>query len=86
MAEGTWEKVWNHRRDKVPLLRRGEEEGRATIENVCALVCMLALLLTEGRACPVQLPLPRWPEATCHPLWTPLPQEAAHQSTTLQSP
>ena len=31
-TEGTWEKVWTHRRDKVPVLGRGEEEGRATVE------------------------------------------------------
>ena len=31
-AEGTWEKVWTHRRDKAPVLGRGEEEGRAAIE------------------------------------------------------
>lgn len=32
-AEGTKEKVLTHRRDKTPLLARGEEEGRATIGN-----------------------------------------------------
>ena len=32
-AEATWEKVWTCRRDKVPLLGRGEEEGWVTIEN-----------------------------------------------------
>ena len=26
-TEGTWEKIWTHRRDKVPVLGRGEEEG-----------------------------------------------------------
>ena len=31
-TEGTWEKIWTCRRDKVPLLGRGEEEGWATIE------------------------------------------------------
>ena len=30
MAEGTKEKVWTHRRDKAPLLGRGEEKGWAT--------------------------------------------------------
>ena len=33
MAEGTREKVQTCRRDKVPLLGRGEEEGQAAIEN-----------------------------------------------------
>ena len=33
MAEGTQEKVQTHRRGKVPLLGRGEEEGQATIGN-----------------------------------------------------
>ena len=33
MAEGTLEKVWTHRRGKVPLLGRGEEEQQATIGN-----------------------------------------------------
>ena len=33
-AEGTWEKIRTHRRDKAPLLQRGEEKGQATtIEN-----------------------------------------------------
>lgn len=31
-TEGTWEKVWTHRRDKVPVLGRGEKEGWTTIE------------------------------------------------------
>ena len=31
MTEGTWEKVGNLKRDKAPLLGRGEEE-RAAIE------------------------------------------------------
>ena len=31
-TEGTWEKSWTHRRDKVPVLGRGEEKGRAAIE------------------------------------------------------
>ena len=31
-TEGTWEKIWTHRRDKVPVLGRGEEEGQAAIE------------------------------------------------------
>jgi len=26
-TEGPWEKIWTHRRDKVPVLGRGEEEG-----------------------------------------------------------
>ena len=30
MAEGTWEKVQTHKRDKAPLLRRGERKGQAT--------------------------------------------------------
>ena len=33
IAEGTWEKVLTHRRGKVPLLGRGEEEGKAVIGN-----------------------------------------------------
>ena len=33
IAEGTQEKVWTHRRGKVPLLGRGEEEGPAAIGN-----------------------------------------------------
>ena len=33
MAEGTWEKVWTHRKGKVPLLGRGEEKEWATIGN-----------------------------------------------------
>ena len=45
-AEGTPEKVWTYRRDKAPLLGRGEEEGQAAIENWCPSV----------RACP---PAPR---------------------------
>ena len=32
-TEGTWKKVQTHRRGKVPLLGRGEEEGPAAIEN-----------------------------------------------------
>ena len=32
-AEVNQEKVWTHRRGKGPLLGRGEEEGRTTIEN-----------------------------------------------------
>ena len=32
-AEGTQEKVWTHMRHKTPLVGRGEEEGRAAIEN-----------------------------------------------------
>ena len=31
-TEGTWEKIWTHRRDKVPVLRRGKKEGKAQIE------------------------------------------------------
>ena len=30
MAEGNLEKVLTHRRDKMPLLERGEEKGWAT--------------------------------------------------------
>jgi len=30
--EGTWEKIWTCRSDKVPVLRREEEEGWAAIE------------------------------------------------------
>ena len=33
MSEGTWENVQTRRRGKVPLLGRGEEEGRAAIGN-----------------------------------------------------
>ena len=33
MVEGTWEKVWTHRRGKAPLLGMGEEKGRAAIGN-----------------------------------------------------
>ena len=33
IAQGTWEKVWTHRRGKAPLLGRGEEEGQAVIGN-----------------------------------------------------
>ena len=33
MAEGTWEKVWTHRRGKAALLGRGEEERPVTIGN-----------------------------------------------------
>ena len=31
-TEATWEKSWTYRRDKVPVLGRGEKEERATIE------------------------------------------------------
>ena len=31
-SEGTWEKSWICRRDKAPVLGRGEEKGWATIE------------------------------------------------------
>ena len=31
-TKGTQEKVWTHRRDKVPVLGRGEEEGQATTQ------------------------------------------------------
>ena len=31
-SEGTWEKSWICRRDKAPVLGRGEKEGWATIE------------------------------------------------------
>ena len=33
MSEGTWENGQTRRRGKVPLLGRGEEEGRAAIGN-----------------------------------------------------
>ena len=33
VTEGTQEEVWIGRRDKVPLLGRGEKEGWATTEN-----------------------------------------------------
>ena len=61
MAEGTQEKVWTHRRDKVPLLGRGEEKGQATaIENsLRRSLHMLATPptpITEGRASCSTLP------------------------------
>ena len=31
-TEGTWQKSWIYRRDKVPVLGRVEEKGWATIE------------------------------------------------------
>ena len=31
-TEVTWEKIWTHRRDKVPVLGRGEGEGQSAIE------------------------------------------------------
>ena len=31
-TEGTWEKSWICRREKVPVLGKGEEEGWAAIE------------------------------------------------------
>ena len=31
-TEGTWEKIWTLRRDKVPVLGRREEEGLSAIE------------------------------------------------------
>ena len=45
-SEGTWEKSWICRRDKTPVLGRGEEEGRATIEyssRHSELTCLPAL-------------------------------------------
>ena len=33
MTEGTWEKVWTHRRNKAPLMGRGEEDGWVAIGN-----------------------------------------------------
>ena len=32
ITEGTWEKIWTLRRDKAPMLGRGEEEGYTAIE------------------------------------------------------
>ena len=32
-AVGNWEKVWTHKRGKVPLLERGEKDRKAAIEN-----------------------------------------------------
>ena len=58
MVEGTWEKVQTHRRDKAPLLGRGDEKGvTTTIENsLHPSMCALAPSITEGRASPVQHP------------------------------
>ena len=56
-TEGTQEKVWTHRRDKAPVLGRGEEEGQSTIEYCCAPMCALACQLAESRASQ-HIPLP----------------------------
>ena len=60
MEKGTWEKIQTHRRDKAPLLGRGEEKGQATtIENsLCPSLRALAPTIAEGGAsgtapCPV---------------------------------
>ena len=34
-TEGIWEKSWICRREKVPVLGKGEEEGRPASEHVC---------------------------------------------------
>ena len=58
-VEGTQEKVWTHRRDKAPLLGRGEEKGWATtIENSCPHVHMLALPHHRGWSIPSTAPCP----------------------------
>ena len=65
-SEGTWEKSWICRRDKAPMLGRGEEEGWATIEyspHHSELTCPPAI----GNLCfPVHTPSP-YPMLTC---WT----------------
>ena len=72
-SEGNWEKSYICRRDKVPVLGRGEKEGWATIEyspHHSEVTCPPA----SRKLCfPVHpLPLPCacmhvGPEATCHP-------------------
>ena len=49
-TEGTREKAGTYRKDKAPLLGRGEEEGRAPKNTPCAPACTLALQLAESRA------------------------------------
>ena len=58
MTEGTQEKVWTCRREKAPLLGRGEEKRKAAIETLCTPVCMFVHLLAENRAFPVHPPTP----------------------------
>ena len=67
MAEGTQEKVWTHRRDKAPLLGRGEEKGWATtIENSCPHVHMLALPHHRGWSIPSTAPSMLYTYHPCH--------------------
>ena len=87
MPNGTWEKVQTCRRSKVPLLGRGEEEGRATIGNSLHPSLYVCLPAGRGNTIPSAAPPPPPPllqtEAACHPPWTgPLhPWEATHQPT-----
>ena len=67
MAEGIWGKVQTHRRDKVLLLGRGEEEGWASIENSLCPIVHACLPTRRGWRVPSVPPHPG-PEVTCHPL------------------
>ena len=58
MSEGTWDKVQTCRRDKVPLLGKGKEEGRATIENSLHLSISACLQACRGRNIPGTVPCP----------------------------
>ena len=52
MEEGKWEKVQTHKRDKVPLRGRGEDEGWTTIENSLHLSIHACLLDHRERVVP----------------------------------
>ena len=69
-SEGTQEKSWVCRRDKVPVLGRGEEEGWATIEysaHHSELTCLPAI---RNLYFPVH-PLSPYPVCTCQDLRLP---------------
>lgn len=71
-TEGTWEKVQTLRRDKEPLLERGEEEGRVAIENsMCFSMCAYLPTSREQSVHSTFPPTPLWQlGAACHLRWT----------------
>ena len=74
MSEGIREKVWTHRRDKVPLLEGGR--GRGVVHHRKFLESQQACLPDGCREWTVHgATAPMQPEATCHPPQnaTPLP-------------
>ena len=66
MAEGTWEKVWTHRRSKAPLLGRGRGGGVDIHRNLSEHVCTQALRALSASGAGYV-----WREATCQAMWRP---------------